>query len=133
MNSSCFGLFSVAKWRLNVDRWLGVIRERPSFDVVDYKTRFARKLIDADPHHVGSVSFDKAVSGSSRSDICRYFLTTLLLCNDQLVAIDHDKPFSGDNDGMPFFFPFFLTTTHCFFKHLDVVYGSFALQPVDPP
>lgn len=83
----------VAKWRVNVDRWLGVIRERPPFDVLEYKLTFARKLLDTESEELSSgnrIRFRDAVSGTSRSDVCRYFLTTLLLCNEEVLEIERD-------------------------------------------
>jgi hypothetical protein len=79
--------FRVAIWRTNVDCWLQKVNALPSFDVGVYKINLSNSIHETHQSTAEKVSFRDVVSGHSRSEVCRYFLTALLLCNEKKIII----------------------------------------------
>ncbi|XP_053993286.1 uncharacterized protein LOC128884173 isoform X2 [Hylaeus volcanicus] len=91
----------VAIWRTNVDRWLQKVNTFPSFDVGVYKINLANSIHDTQQSSTETVSFQEVVSGRTRSEVCRYFLTALLLCDEKKIVISPKSGQESNFDILP--------------------------------
>lgn len=95
----------MSKWRARVDRWMVTINKRGAFDVAEYKLQIARKLLSsptpASSPDVPSINvpFSDLMKGESRAEVCRYFLTALLMSNEHAVQLGTDDEV-GTDDGV---------------------------------
>eukprot|EP01068_Selenidium_serpulae_P015735 Selendium_serpulae@DN6239_c1_g1_i1.p3 len=88
----------VSEWRTKVSKWLKQISEQKQFDMPTYKSSVMTKV-----GKQGQVKkFSDVAEGCGRDDVCRLFLTTLMLTNQYAVDIDNHgekgQPTVGDFD-----------------------------------
>jgi hypothetical protein len=90
---------NVRRWQDQLEPVLKEFARRPEFDISSYSTKFvsrmqALKSGDADEGEV--ISFSQLVHGKPRWEVCRHFLTCLLLTNQG----NTDIVFDGEEERM---------------------------------
>lgn len=85
----------MGKWRTRVDRWMAVINKRGPFDISEYKQKIAEKFLSLDQSSYSEknqkgVSFTNLMKGEKRAEVCRYFLTALLMSNEQAIELGYE-------------------------------------------
>eukprot|EP00914_Ancora_sagittata_P027482 GHVO01053680.1.p1 GENE.GHVO01053680.1~~GHVO01053680.1.p1 ORF type:complete len:588 (+),score=111.95 GHVO01053680.1:37-1800(+) len=90
----------VAEWRTRVESWMKELQDQPPFNVSAYKNMVASRfenrhvlmLPDKAQHGIvdGCMDFSDIAKGMTRHDICRTFLTTLMLVNQKRLEIIED-------------------------------------------
>merc|ERR1719277_1915488 len=84
---------NVRKWQDQLEPVLKEFASRPEFDIASYSTKFVVKMQDIKPDLDGEgqvISFARLVRGQPRWEVCRRFLTCLLLTNEGNTDIVYD-------------------------------------------
>merc|ERR1719221_970910 len=85
---------NVKRWQDQLEPVLKEFESRPEFNIHEYSQKFLDKLfnIQKDSNVVGkSIKFSRLVYGQPRWEICRRFLTCLILTNTGHTDIVYDS------------------------------------------
>eukprot|EP01056_Protomagalhaensia_sp_Gyna25_P001294 Protomagalhaensia_sp_Gyna_25__1293@NODE_164_length_4703_cov_23_826973_g127_i0_p3_GENE_NODE_164_length_4703_cov_23_826973_g127_i0NODE_164_length_4703_cov_23_826973_g127_i0_p3_ORF_typecomplete_len290_score28_98CNDH2_C/PF16858_5/2_5e20Rad21_Rec8/PF04824_16/0_034WWE/PF02825_20/0_67_NODE_164_length_4703_cov_23_826973_g127_i030803949 len=97
---SLFGLHQrVWRWRDKVDKWIQFSMNLEPFSIPAYLTRIADHLSQrktADEQERRTIDFRRMVQNQRKHDVCRLFLTTLVLANQHSFQLRN----SVDEDGV---------------------------------
>lgn len=84
----------VLKWNEFLEEKLEILRKQPKFDIDNYKT----KLINYTINSGEKLQFTKLITHEEPYEICRNFLTTLMLINTNVLEIKELKKNKKTND-----------------------------------
>ncbi|CAE8583313.1 unnamed protein product, partial [Polarella glacialis] len=73
---------NVRRWQDQLEPVLKDCEARPEFDIHNYSTKFLKKMTSVNTSETEAIPFSRLVHGQPRWEVCRRFLTCLLLTNE---------------------------------------------------